>query len=242
MTVVIGVLPLWDEEKNSLWMLPGYMNGIAQAGGLPVMLPLTAETSALEALDALCAGFLFTGGQDISPHWYGEEKKPLCGEICDTRDRMEAFLFARVLERDKPALGICRGIQLFNALLGGDLYQDVPAQLGEGVRHRAGASQAAPAVHPADIVPGSPLHKLLKAETVVVNSDHHQGIRRISPRLEAMARAKDGLVEAVRVPEKGFIWAVQWHPELWLQDQHSRALFQAFADACASGAGPRIIA
>jgi putative glutamine amidotransferase len=233
MAVVVGVLPLWDEEKNSLWMLPGYMHGIAQAGGLPVMLPLTAESPALEALAELCDGFLFTGGQDVSPQWYGEEKTPLCGEVCDTRDRMEAFLFARVLETDKPAMGICRGIQLFNALLGGGLYQDVPAQLGERVRHRAGPSQEAPAVHSADIVPGSPLHQLLKAETVAVNSDHHQGIRRISPRLEAMARTEDGLIEAVRVPEKGFIWAVQWHPELWLQNPHSQALFQAFVDACA---------
>ena len=116
---VIGVAPLWDKQKDSLWILPGYMDGIVQAGGLPLMLPLTADEAALRQLVRLCSGFLFTGGQDVSPGLYGADASPHCGEICETRDAMEKILFSiAVMEQNKPVLGICRGIQIINVLFG----------------------------------------------------------------------------------------------------------------------------
>ncbi|MEI6101414.1 MAG: gamma-glutamyl-gamma-aminobutyrate hydrolase family protein, partial [Eubacteriales bacterium] len=126
---VIGVLPLWDEEKSSIWMLPGYMQGIEAAGGIPVILSLTADSDALLYWAQNLDGFLFTGGQDVNPALYGEETLPVCGELCKERDRLEITLLRALIELGKPAFGICRGLQLFNVAMGGSLYQDIPAQM-----------------------------------------------------------------------------------------------------------------
>ena len=132
---VIGVVPLFDSEKNSYWMIPGYMRGLEAAGALPVMLPLTTDRAEISQLAKLCGGILFTGGQDVSPAIYGEKASPLCGEICDDRDNMERELLRLAVENDIPSLGICRGIQLMNAALGGSLYQDLPAEYPSQTDH-----------------------------------------------------------------------------------------------------------
>jgi putative glutamine amidotransferase len=199
------------------------------------MLPLTADEAVLRQLVGLCAGFLFTGGQDIYPGLYGADVSSLCGPICETRDRMEKALFSiAVLEQNKPALGICRGIQIFNVLLGGTLYQDIPAQLPRSVlTHRQNPPYHRPA-HQVNIEPESPLHELLGVSTLAVNSSHHQGIAGLSPKLSPMARAEDGLIEAVYMKDRAFVWAVQWHPEMALAEESSEKIFGAFVRACAS--------
>ena len=133
---LIGVVPLYDSEKESFWMLPGYMEGIEAAGGIPVMLPMTADDGILEELVGALDGFLLTGGQDVDPALYGAAKSPACGETCPARDAMEPKLLRRALDADKPVFGICRGIQLLNACLGGTLYLDLPAEDERAVDHR----------------------------------------------------------------------------------------------------------
>ncbi|MFP3089695.1 gamma-glutamyl-gamma-aminobutyrate hydrolase family protein [Treponema sp. TIM-1] len=228
---LIGVVPLWDEEKDSLWMLPGYLEGILRAGGLPLMLPLTTDTGALRQAAGLCAGFLFTGGQDLFPGLYGAEVLPVCGPVCEERDAMERTLFSiAVWEQNKSAFGICRGIQLFNVLLGGTLYQDLPTQLTESaLSHQQKPPYDRP-VHQVTI--SGELRELLGFDTLAVNSSHHQGIAKLAPDLVPMARAADGLVEAVRMKDKPFVWAVQWHPEFALAEESSGKLFNALVEAC----------
>ena len=123
---LIGVVPLWDDKLNSLWMLPGYFDGIAEAGGIPVMLPLTDDEAAIEQLVGQCDGFLVTGGHDVDPERYGEAAGPKTVKLCKARDRMEERLIPSVIAADKPLLGICRGIQSLNVALGGTLWQDLP--------------------------------------------------------------------------------------------------------------------
>jgi len=225
---IIGVIPLWDEEKDSIWMLPGYMQGLEEAGAVPVILPLTVSENVLKKTADLCDGFLFTGGHDVNPKLYGQEKTVHCEEFCDERDRMEAYIFREaVLKQNKPALGICRGIQLFNALLGGTLYQDIPAEFPSAITHVKGPPYDVPA-HTVRILPKSPLHELMGKERIEVNSYHHQGINRIAEGLEIMALADDGLVEAVYMPDCFYVWAVQWHPEFSLKDEISKKLFASF--------------
>jgi putative glutamine amidotransferase len=199
------------------------------------MLPLTADEAALRRITGLCAGFLFTGGQDVHPGLYGADISPLCGEICETRDAMEKALFSlAVLEQNKPALGICRGIQIFNVLLGGTLYQDIPSQLPESALvHRQKPPCDRPC-HQVSIEPEGPLHDLLGLDSLAVNSSHHQGIAGLSPKLTPMARAEDGLVEAVYMKNKAFVWAVQWHPEMLVPEESSGKIFGAFVRACVS--------
>jgi len=237
---VIGVLPLWDDELNSLWMLPGYMDGLNRAGALPVMLPLSSEDAIIERICQTVDGLLFTGGHDIFPGMYDEAVSAVCGSVCIERDNMEIKLFTKaVKDMNKPALGICRGIQLFNVALGGTLYQDLPSMNTGSSQFRGGATinhrQAPPddvPSHAVTINRSSPLSKLIKTERIQVNSSHHQGIRELAPELAYMATAEDGLIEAVYMPGRSFVWAVQWHPELTSHDENSKLLFAAFIDAC----------
>ena len=225
---VIGVIPLWDEEKDSIWMLPGYMQGLEEAGAVPLILNLTVSETVLKQTARLFDGFLFTGGHDVNPELYGQKKTDNCEEICDMRDRMEAYIFREaVLSQNKPALGICRGIQLFNVLLGGSLYQNIPTELPGAVNHIKGPPYNVPA-HNVRLIPESPLHKLTGKERLEVNSYHHQGINRIAKGLEVMALADDGLAEAVYMPDRYYVWAVQWHPEFSLKDEISKKIFSSF--------------
>ncbi len=231
---LIGLIPLYDEEKESLWMLPGYMDGIVEAGGTPLMLPLTQEDAMLAQLAALCDGFLLTGGHDVSPELYGEIPIKACGACCPARDAMEKKLFALALEKDKPVLGICRGIQFLNAALGGTLYQDLPQQKPSELEHHQKPPYDVP-VHEVTIVEDTPLYELLGAEGLSVNSYHHQAVKELSPRLTAMAYAADGLVEAVYMKEKSFVWGVQWHPEFsYKTEESSRRILGKFVEAARS--------
>ena len=232
MLPLIGVIPLWDAERNSLWMLPGYMEGILAQGGLPVMLPLTEDAAVLEKACGLCAGFLLTGGQDVQPSLYGEEALAACGEVCPARDRMESLVLRYALAANLPVLGICRGIQFLNAYLGGTLYQDLPSQHPSGTEHHQRPPYDLPC-HSVRILPDTPLRDLLGSETLAVNSYHHQAIRSAAPELRPMAVSPDGLTEAVWMPGRRMVWGIQWHPEFsWRRDPASAAICRAFVSAC----------
>ena len=232
---LIGVVPLVDYGRESLWMLPGYFDAVLEAGGVPVMLPLSDDRDALaRALDAV-DGLVVTGGQDVGPALYGEkdpEAVALCGELCRERDAMEALLVPAALERDLPLLGICRGLQALNVILGGTLWQDLPKQLPSEVEHHGKAPYENP-VHVVDVPAGTPLAACVGAGELPVNSFHHQALRDVAPGLEVMATAADGVVEAVWRPASRFCWAVQWHPEFsHAVDEPSRRIFSALVEAC----------
>lgn len=228
---VIGVVPLVDTERDSYWMLPGYLEGVTAAGGLPVMLPLSSDRAMLTQIADAFDGFLFTGGQDVSPALYGEQLLPACGDLCQPRDSMERVLFALAWERDKPMLGICRGIQFFNAILGGTLYQDLPTQTVSSVTHQQSPPYDEP-IHEVTIALHTPLHALLEQRVIPVNSCHHQAVKALAPSLSAMAYSTDGLIEAVYAPEKKYVWGVQWHPECsFATDRSSQKLLERFIAA-----------
>lgn len=212
MKPIIGVMPLWDDEKESLWMLPGYLDGITDAGGIPVIFPFSADEQELDRLMGLCSGFLFTGGHDVSPEIYGET--PLTGLVaaCRKRDEMETLVLQKAMAADKPVLGICRGIQFINAVLGGTLWQDLPSQHDSAVNHHQSPPYDMP-VHNVKILPATPLYDCFGTDILPVNSYHHQAVSRLAPGLSAMAVSPDGLTEALYKPDQRFLWAVQWHPE-----------------------------
>ncbi len=230
MKPIIGVMPLWDDEKESIWMLPGYVDGILQAGGLPVILPFAGEED-LDRLTEMCDGFLFTGGHDVSPRLYGEE--PLEGLVCccEKRDEMEKGILDRALDTGKPVLGICRGIQFINAALGGTLYQDLPSQFCSPIDHHQAPPYDVPC-HGVEIKQGTPLSECLGVKALLVNSYHHQAVKKLAPGLKPMASSPDCLTEALYMPEHPFLWAVQWHPEFsFRSDPSSQRIFRAFTEA-----------
>lgn len=225
---VIGVLPLYDKEKESYWMLPRYYQGLQAAGAIPVMLPLHAEEDAAQLTEHV-DGLLFTGGQDVNPAVYGEQKLDCCKEILPERDSMEAAVLREAMAQKRPILGICRGLQLINACLGGDLWQDLTTQRPGSRNHRM--------ERPYDraehrVALSGPLAELYAADSLGVNSCHHQGVKVLAPGLRPMAVAEDGLIEAFYHPEQVFLWAVQWHPEFFDPETGPGVpIFKAFVKA-----------
>ena len=232
MKTIIGLIPLYDDERDSYWMLPGYMRMLEMFGAVPVMLPLTEDKEELDECIALCDGFLLTGGHDVDPMVYGKRKESFCGEVCELRDRMECYLLDVAMKKDIPVLGICRGIQLINARLGGDLYQDISLEYGTAVNHHMEPPYDRTA-HRIKVLPGSLLADIMGEGYHEVNSYHHQAVRRQAESVDVMAFSEDGLIEAISVKEKKFIVGVQWHPEfVYKNSKDSRLLIQAFVNAC----------
>lgn len=231
MKPIIGILPLFDEKKDSYWMLPGYMKGIMDAGGIPVMLPFIEDEEDIKQLSTEFDGYLFTGGPDIDPVLYHEEKNKECGELCPIRDKLESALFKAVYEADKPILGICRGLQFMNVMRGGILYQDLPSQYSSDTSHRMKPPYDSK-VHKVKLVDETPLKEVLGVSLLPVNSCHHQAIKTIGEDLLPMAISTDGLVEAVYAPGKKFVWGVQWHPEFMYKELESKKIFKEFVEKC----------
>jgi len=232
MKAIIGVIPLYDETKDSLWMLPGYFDGIMEAGGIPVMLPLTSDREILQQTVNMCNGIMFTGGHDVSPEIYHEsDLDPAVCSYCPERDSMEQQVLKMAMENDTAILGICRGLQFINAALGGTLFQDLPLQYPSDVIHHQKAPYDVPA-HIVHISEHTPLYSVTGKKEISVNSCHHQAIKELSPELQEMAAAPDGVIEAAFHPKKHFLWAVQWHPEFsHKKDQISKKIFRAFVEA-----------
>lgn len=227
---IIGVTPSVNEEKHMCVVQPGYLESIDRAGGLPLMLPLTDREEDIARFVELCDGFLFVGGPDIEPRRYGQELLPECGPRNLQRDALEWKLMEAALAADKPIFGVCRGIQVLNTVLGGTLYQDIPSQYKTELSHQMPEPPYNRTAHPLRVVEGTPLARLSPAEGI--NSRHHQAILDLAPGLEIMAYASDGIIEAVRMPEKRFVWAVQWHPEAyWEEDGLHMELFRLFVEA-----------
>lgn len=229
---IIGVLPLVDEERESYWMLPGYFEGVIEAGGIPIMLPLIYDEKDLNRLVNEFNGFIFTGGPDIDPKYYNAAVETDNVKTCEPRDKMEILFARKAIESGKPILGICRGLQLINVALGGTLYQDLPSQRKSDLNHSQEKPYDKP-IHDVVLDKTGGLYELLSRDSLGVNSCHHQGIKELAPGLSSMAVATDGLVEAFEMKERNFLWGLQWHPEFMQKvSQPSRDIFKKFINSC----------
>lgn len=227
---LIGVTPLWDAARQSVWMLPDYLDGIKAAGGIPIVLPLDLSDEDAERIVETCDGFLFTGGQDVSPDLYGMNDATGTIVFSPERDKLESLLLSKALEADKPIMGICRGLQFINAFLDGTLWQDLPTQHPSEIVHRQGKPYDAP-TH--QVTLSGDLQTLLGKEVLNVNTLHHQAVKELGKGLIPMAVAPDDLIEAAQLMGKRFVWAVQWHPEyLFRTDKDSLAIFSCFVEHC----------
>jgi gamma-glutamyl-gamma-aminobutyrate hydrolase PuuD len=220
----IGVTRATDHLNDT------YVRALESAGAEVVELAPGADAEAmLDGLD----GLLFTGGYDVDPAEFGAAPHPATVPDPD-RDALELPLVRAAVGRGTPVLGICRGIQVINVALGGDLLQHLP----EHDHHTTGESrQLTP--HSVRVAAGSQTADVLGASEVPVNSLHHQAVGRVAPGLVATGWSDDGVVEAVESPD-GRVLAVQWHPEELIDDHpHSRRVFKWLVEKAAKTAGRR---
>ena len=227
----IGITPLLNEETNDFWMYTGYLNSIIEAGGIPVVLPMTEDAELIKDIAEKFDGFLFTGGPDIDPVMYGGGRYDFYGESSKLRDRCEKALFDQVERRKKPILGICRGLQFINVVCGGTLYQDILEDGASIVCHRMEKPYNRPQ-HNISIYPDTPLHKTLGTLEIGVNSCHHQAICELAPCLDPMALSPDGYIESFYMPGARYVQGFQWHPEMYPEDENSKKIFASFIKAC----------
>lgn len=226
--VIIGLSTNRD-AKNAIDTMPGdYILSILRAGALPLILPMIPPLQPRydELMDRILEtvdGLVFTGGPDLDPAFYGEGMLPGCHAPVIDRDKADLTLMEKAVKARKPFLGICRGIQVLNVAMGGSLYQDLASQLRLPIAHaQTGVDRA----HRASLVKESLIHSLIQADTVSVNSRHHQAVKGIAPELKVTAYSEDGLVEALEFKDGRPALAVQWHPEnLAAENPRHQALF-----------------
>ena len=232
---VIGITPSHNTDNDEISVRPTYLRAIEAAGGLSILLPLEVSAEDLKQLSGLCDGFLFSGGPDIHPFLLREETHMHCGNVSVARDTMELSLLKLAMEAKKPVLGICRGAQIINVGLGGDIYQDIPSQTETvfPIAHKQPYSCCLPSHH-VDVQRDTLLCGIADGKTQIeVNSSHHQAVRRIAPCLIASGHAPDGIIEALEMPDYPYLLALQWHPEyMWKTDTVSANIFKSFVEAC----------
>lgn len=234
---MIGISSYGRAGQRQTFSVPcEYIDAVRTAGGVPVILP-PVEGEVPEALDAV-HGIILPGGGDVDPAHYGGGHHEANYDISQERDRFELTLARSALNRrDLPVLCICRGMQLLNVAMGGDLIAHIPDHFGEDVLHRHPERQ--PISHPVRIEPESRVARVLGTSDLEVQSFHHQAVGRLGCGLRAVAWSTDGVIEAVEADEHAFVVGLQWHPELEaLSDPRPMRLFEALVrHACDFAAG-----
>jgi putative glutamine amidotransferase len=224
-----------DSGKERQYVNRNYAESVAVAGGVPVILPLLEDTGKLRDLACSLDGILLTGsGTDVDPRHYGAERDAACGPNQALRDQTDFFLLEIARIRKAPVLAICFGIQSLNVFHGGTLIQDIPTRASTAINHRDSRRRF---IHSVEIEPGSILHDLAGSLQAKVNSTHHQAVDRVGQGLRAIARAPDGVIEAVAgTADDHWILGIQWHPEKSYEyDQFSRNILEEFIRRCRAG-------
>lgn len=229
---VVGITTAHNLELDCFFCRKTYVEAvIKKGGGVPLLLPPVQNETLLKIYVDLIDGLLLSGGGEIHPVYFGEEPHWKLEEVSPERDYFEVMLTRSVLEANKPILGICRGIQVLNVVLGGTLYQDLQTQLPNSLQHQQKAPRKYP-THKIKIRENSYLAQVLGTTILQVNSLHHQAIKDVAPGLQVVAWAEDGVVEAVESFSYPFVLGVQWHPEAMGEDnEHTASLFRAFVEA-----------
>ncbi|HUG75311.1 MAG TPA: gamma-glutamyl-gamma-aminobutyrate hydrolase family protein [Acidimicrobiia bacterium] len=226
-----------DRDRVYLAFLT-YTTMVRAAGGIPVSLTPGAAEEAPALLERL-DGLLLAGGGDVDPDRYGATPHESVYGIDPARDEFEISLVREARDRRLPTLCICRGMQVLNVALGGTLIQDIAADGPGLIDHRRINEPAGTRQHTVDLDPGSSTARAIGADSVTVNSLHHQAIRDLAPGLIVTGRAPDGIIEAVASDDDWPMWAVQWHPEsLGATDEPSARLFEHLVHAALESTAP----
>lgn len=231
MKPIIGINCDFEEEGKSPYSFINrdYPEAVITAGGIPLLLPIIRTGNDIECLLEKIDGLLLTGGNDVPPQRYGQERHTETVCIHPDKDISDSILIQTALQMKKPILAICYGAQLVNVSLGGSLFQDIPSEYKTPVIHRE--LQDAQYTHPVRIEKNSSLYEIIGTHEVKANSTHHQAIRTLGRGLKDVAHTEDGIIEAIEWRDYPFLVGVQWHPERMIQYPCHAALFRALVRA-----------
>ncbi|MGO9611658.1 MAG: gamma-glutamyl-gamma-aminobutyrate hydrolase family protein [Dissulfurispiraceae bacterium] len=240
MKPVIGIIASLTKRRISVGQ--EYVSAIVSSGGLPYLIPVPfsgrdevrISVDDVKGITRLVDGLLLPGGGDLVPAYYGEEPLvPLTYlKLVETaRSDFEIELIGEMVRSKKPLLGICYGMQLINVSLGGSLYQDIRHQLGGSLDHRNNLHEIE--ISHASELPGrlGPEVWNTRPSSIIVNSFHHQAVKKTADGLEIFGMSKDGIIEGVYKRDHPFLLGVQWHPERNQDGEFSSRLFSSFIDA-----------
>lgn len=220
-----------SKEADIFQLRDDYVRAVETARGLPLVLAPGQPRDAPDLLDHV-QGLVLSGGADVDPRLYGEDRHPNVCRVVPERDAFELALCREALRRDLPILAICRGHQVLNVATGGTLVQDIPSEWPGASSHDPDIERWETA-HDVELLPGTRLRDILGAERVAVNSFHHQAVRDLGQGLVLSARCPtDGVVEGIEMPGRRFVVGVQWHPEsFWDHRPSFQSLFEALVGA-----------
>jgi len=223
----IGITTYGRDEENKFSLPAEYVDSVRRAGGVAVLLP--PGESSIDLWLSMLDGIILAGGGDLDPGCYGADMHETVYMVDEERDQCELDLARSVLDSGLPTLGICRGTQVINVVLGGTLHTHLPEVYGESIAHRAPPREPTP--HSVSVDESSRLVNLLGASTFDAASWHHQSIKDVAPTLEVVAHAPDGVIEAVEKHDHPWLYAVQWHPEITAaKDAIQQRLFDALVE------------
>lgn len=216
-----------------------YTNAIVLAGGIPLTVSYGLSAEDYSDLAFVAGGLLLPGGGDIHPSHYGEEEDETIDNVSEERDMLEFSLARCFLEKKKPIFGICRGAQVLNVAMGGNLYRDIASEIKNPIEHWTKkdislAEQYHRDIHTIEIQNGSALAGFFKMNEATVNSLHHQAVKSVGEGIRAGAIAPDGVIEEVESSDMNNRWllGIQWHPETILnQHPENKTLFERFIEA-----------
>jgi putative glutamine amidotransferase len=236
MKPIIGVTSSIELDGDYYMSAIDNSNAIIRAGGIPVLLPIFEKESDIEEIVQSIDGLFLSGGYDIDPTLFGEEPHPDLGVIVPARDAFELMISRKFLSLDKPILGVCRGCQILNIAVGGDMYQDISAQVKHDILQHKQLAPKNHGTHFVEVPRGSLLNKITESERFKVNSRHHQANRTVLSPFRVSGSASDGVIEAIESETHSFVLGVQWHPENMANggDEISLKIFKRFIEACQS--------
>ena len=213
-----------------------YITALELAGLVPIVIPPLSSPAAARSIMAAADGLVLTGGEDVDPALYGQQRHERLGPVNSLRDQTEIALVLAAREARKPVLAICRGPQLLNVALGGTLIQDIQSCVPGALLHDSDAREARS--HEVVIEADSRIAAAVGGTRISVNSLHHQSVLEPAPGLRVTARAPDGIIEGLE-SESDDWWAmaVQWHPEEMNDSTEpwDRGIFRALATRLEQG-------
>lgn len=209
------------------------VRAILTAGGRPYLLPSALPLDTLPEVLSEFDGLFISGGGDMHPDYFGGHMHPSVAGVDRERDEFELALCREAVAMDMPVFGICRGQQVLNVAMGGNLVVDIPSELPEASRHQWWPNfQRGRLSHSVQVEKGSHLAGIMGGTAFEVNSLHHQSVKDLGEGLKVVAAAPDGVIEALEMPGKRFVVSVQWHPEWLPEHEPMRRIFKAFVEAC----------